>query len=177
MDHPHDTAAVDKSACWQTAHRERLQRPVLPTKLSEILSTQDIEELTMARAEITVEKYMKRNCVLLKPDMDILEASQILVNKQLSGAAVMDGTKLAGILTERDCFKITLHAGYFSEYGGKVSEFMSTELETVSPEMSILDIADRFMEKTYRRYPVLDKGQFVGMIDRRDVLKALLDLG
>ena len=125
---------------------------------------------------ITVEKYMERNCVMLRPDMDILEASQILVDKKLSGVAVVDGAKLVGILTERDCFKITLHAGYFSEYGGRVSEYMSTELETVSPGMSIVDMAELFIQKKYRRYPVMDKDMFVGMIDRRDVLRAILEL-
>lgn len=130
----------------------------------------------MPDTAITVGQYMNKNPVVLRPDMDILEASQVLVSKQLSGAAVLDGAKLVGILTERDCFKITLNAGYFSDYGGRVSEYMSTELETVTPEMSIMDIAERFIEKKYRRYPVLDKDMFVGMIDRRDVLRALLAL-
>lgn len=130
----------------------------------------------MTNSTITVGHYMNTRCVVLNPDMDILAASQILVKKQVSGAPVVQGTALVGILTERDCFKITLDAGYFGEFGGKVSEYMSTDLVTVTRDMSILDLAERFIEKKFRRYPVMEKDQLLGMIDRRDVLRALLDL-
>jgi len=120
---------------------------------------------------------MTTSIVTVTPDMDILEASRSLVNHGISGAPVVDELgNLVGILTERDCFKITLNAGYFEELGGKVSEFMSRDVETVTPEMSVLDLAELFLRTRYRRYPVVVDNRLVGLISRRDVLKALLDL-
>ncbi|NIN34812.1 MAG: CBS domain-containing protein [Gammaproteobacteria bacterium] len=120
---------------------------------------------------------MTTSIVTLAPDMDILKASQLLVNHGISGAPVVDDLgNLVGMLTERDCFKITLNAGYFEELGGKVSEFMSRDVETVAPEMSVLDLAELFLRTKYRRYPVILDNRLIGLISRRDTLKAMLDL-
>ena len=120
---------------------------------------------------------MTTSIVTLAPDMDILKASQSLVNHGISGAPVVDDLgNLVGMLTERDCFKITLNAGYFEELGGKVSEFMSRDVETVTPEMSVLDLAELFLRTKYRRYPVIQDNRLIGLISRRDTLKAMLDL-
>jgi CBS domain-containing protein len=40
-------------------------------------------------------------------------------------------------------------------------------------EMSIVDLAQVFIDKRYRRFPVTDKNRLVGQISRRDVLRAL----
>jgi CBS domain-containing protein len=62
------------------------------------------------------------------------------------------------------------------EWGGKVAEFMSTEVETVSADTDIVEIAELFLASRYRRYPVVRDGRLVGIITRHDVLRALDDL-
>jgi CBS domain-containing protein len=52
---------------------------------------------------------------------------------------------------------------------------MSTEVETMAPEDSMIEAAKQFLEKRYHRYPVLEDGKLVGLISRRDVLRALGD--
>jgi predicted transcriptional regulator len=39
--------------------------------------------------------------------------------------------------------------------------------------MSIIDLAQQFLETTYRRYPVVKDHRLIGQISRRDVLRAL----
>jgi len=82
---------------------------------------------------------------------------------------------LVGMLTERDCLRVVLNASYYSEYGGTVAEFMSTEIETMSPKDSMIDAAKRFLDKSYRRYPVVDDNRLVGQLSRSDVMRALGD--
>lgn len=122
----------------------------------------------------TVRQAMSGSLVTLRPEMDVLEAVRVLVERRLSGAPVVDQIgNLVGMLTERDCMKIALDAGYYSESGGRVSSFMRTDVETVDIDTPVIEVAERFVGSSYRRFPVLKSGQVVGIISRRDVLRLL----
>ncbi len=82
--------------------------------------------------------------------------------------------RLVGLLSEKDCMRVATHAGYYGEAGGKVSEFMSPDVITVEGDTSVIEIAKMFMEKPFKRYPVMDDNRLIGSISRRDVLKAIL---
>lgn len=72
--------------------------------------------------------------------------------------------------------KIALHAGYHGDWGGPVSDYMSQGVKTVDAEMSIIDLAQQFIDSRFRRFPVLSNNRLVGQISRRDVLRALGNL-
>ena len=58
--------------------------------------------------------------------------------------------------------------------GGVVSEYMTTEVATVSDTSSVVDIAEMFLKSSYKRYPVISEdGELVGQISRSDILRAL----
>jgi CBS domain-containing protein len=69
--------------------------------------------------------------------------------------------------------RVALHAGYYGELGGRVSEYMSTDVKTIDADSSILELAELFLNAPYRRYPVMDDNRLVGQISRRDVLRAM----
>ena len=126
---------------------------------------------------ITVRDCMSHPVITLELDMDVLDASRTLIDKSISGAPVVDQQgELVGMLTEKDCFKTVLSAGYHGELGGKVSEYMSTDVETVSPDMNVLDLSELFLRSKYRRFPVMSGNKLTGLIGRRDLLKALFTL-
>ena len=121
-----------------------------------------------------VKDHMATELVTLHPDMEILRAAQLLISCDISGAPVLDQHgRLVGILTERDCMKVALHAGYHGEPGGLVRDYMTADPVAVSPDDTILELAERFVGEKYRRYPVLDGGRLVGVISRRDVMRAM----
>lgn len=72
--------------------------------------------------------------------------------------------------------RVALNAGYHEEYGGHVDEYMSKDVRTVEANASILELAQRFIDGPYRRFPVVDDARLVGQISRRDVLRALENL-
>jgi CBS domain-containing protein len=122
----------------------------------------------------TAKQAMSRGLVTLKPDMDVLEALRILVEEHLSGAPVTDQVgNLIGILTERDCMQIALGAGYYSEDGGHVANFMTSDVVTVEAHVPVTEVAERFANSNFRRLPVMERGRLIGIISRRDVLKQL----
>jgi CBS domain-containing protein len=121
-----------------------------------------------------VKDHMATEVVTLHPDMEILRAAQLLISCDISGAPVLDQHgRLIGVLTERDCMRVALHAGYHGEPGGLVHDYMTANPVTVSPDDTILELAERFITEKYRRYPVLDGGRLVGVISRRDVMRAM----
>ncbi len=123
---------------------------------------------------ITVREFMAANLVTFTPDMEILRAIHALVEKRISGATVIDDRgNVVGMLSEQDCMKVALHAGYHGELGGRVSEYMSTDVKTIDVDTSILELAELFLKSPYRRFPVMKDNRLVGQISRRDVLRAM----
>jgi CBS domain-containing protein len=127
----------------------------------------------MARSTL-VKDHMATEVVTLRSDMEILRAAQELIGRDISGAPVLDQHgRLVGVLTERDCIRVALHAGYHGVPGGLVRDYMTPDPISVSPDDSVVELAQRFIEGPYRRYPVLDGGRLVGVISRRDVMRAM----
>lgn len=123
---------------------------------------------------LRVRNWMTTRLYCVAPEVEIMSAVAMLVEHSISGLLVIDGAgQLAGILTERDCIEVALHAGYFDEGGGRVRDYMSSDVETVDADLGLIDLAEKFATSSFRRYAVLDDGELVGLIARRDVLKAL----
>ena len=121
-----------------------------------------------------VKDYMARTMVTLKPETDVLDAIHELVQHRIAGAPVVDDEgNLVGMLSEFDCMKVALNAGYHGNWGGPVRDFMSDGVKTVDAEMSIIDLAQLFISSRFRRFPVMKGNRLVGQISRRDVLRAL----
>ncbi len=125
-----------------------------------------------------VRNYMARDLISFYPETDVLDAIHELVTHRIAGAPVVDHHgELIGMLSEFDCIRVALDAGYYGQRGGPVSEYMTTDVKTVDAETNIVDLADRFRRSKFRRFPVVKDGRLVGQISRRDVLRALLELG
>ena len=82
---------------------------------------------------------------------------------------------VVGMITERDCISVAMHSGYFDEPGGTVAEYMTRDVETISADDNLLDIAQFMVRSSHRLFPVTDNGRLIGVLSRRDVLRALSD--
>lgn len=123
-----------------------------------------------------VADYMAQDLITLSPDTEINRAMNILLEKKISGAPVVDSSgQLVGVLSKKDCLKAALDASYYREWGGTVSEHMSTNVETLDAETDILAATNAFLNSTFRRFPVLKNGRLVGQISRADALRAMSD--
>jgi predicted transcriptional regulator len=121
--------------------------------------------------------FMSTHVVTLHPDMDVLEAVQILTDRGIPGAPVIDDLgNLVGLLAEKDCLEAVLKATYYEEWGGRVAEYMQNNVHTIEAGMSIIDAAQLFAETSLRGFPVMDNQRIVGQLNRSDMLKALIRL-
>lgn len=123
---------------------------------------------------LLVEHYMGRDLVTVSPQTELMHAVRKMIECDVSGLLVVEPDQnLVGIVTERDCIAAASAAGYYSEWGGPVRRFMTAPVETVEPGESLIDVAARMASSTFRRFPVVDDGRLVGLLSRRDVLRAL----
>jgi CBS domain-containing protein len=125
--------------------------------------------------ELRVRDIMVTKPVVFTSDTDLLDAVSTLVDRRITGAPVVDARgNLIGLLTERDFLRAALVAGYHGERGGCVGDYMTRDVEAVNADDSLLDIATRFIETKRRRYPVIEDNRVVGVVVRRDVLRAVI---
>ena len=120
---------------------------------------------------------MSTDLLLLSPDMEIHRAMNRLIERDVSGAPVVDDAgNLVGLLCERDCLTVAFKASYHQEPGGKVSEFMVRDVQTIDVGTPIIEIVELFYQSRYRRFPVMSDDRLVGLLSRRDILKAVEEL-
>ena len=125
----------------------------------------------------TIEKYMVplNHMVTFKPDQNILEAIEIILDKRISGAPVLDEHQhLVGNLSEKDCLRIIVDQALhnLSVESKKVSDYMSTKVFTFPPKTNVVDAAIEFLNSPIRRYAIVEHGVLIGQISRREILHA-----
>jgi CBS domain-containing protein len=123
-----------------------------------------------------IRDYMAANLVTLPPEMEILRAMEILLKERISGAPVVDaGGRLVGVLSKKDCLKAALNACYYQQWGGAVSDYMASPVETMDADLDVVAAAERFLASHFRRFPVVEEGRLTGQISRADLLRALVE--
>jgi len=120
---------------------------------------------------------MVSKLVTLTPDMDVLDAIELLVKNRISGAPVVDeDQRYLGVFSESSSFSALLDAAYHQLPSNQVGSFMDKKTKTIDEETDILSIVQTFLDTRQRRLPVLRNEKLVGQISRRDVLQYVLEL-
>ena len=91
----------------------------------------------------------------------------VLRENGISSVVVVEGGKLAGIVTERDLVNLVADGG--DPRTTKVAERMSKDLDTVDPKTDIAEAAGHMARLKIRHLPVLHDGELVGIISIRDL--------
>jgi CBS domain-containing protein len=103
-------------------------------------------------------------------DATFADVAKVMRTNGISSVVVLAGTKLAGILTERDIVNLVAAGG--DPHSVKVAHGMTRrDIETVTPKTDIAAAADHMATRNIRHLPVVDKGKVVGIISIRDLTK------
>ena len=126
----------------------------------------------------TIDKIMDKDEITLSPDQPIHEAINVLLDKNVTGAPVLDkNRKIVGMITEKDCLRVLLDSAYHNMPSDKtVASYMSPVVKTVTTEHDLLDLANEFLTTNFRKFPVVFRETLVGQVSRRDVLRAIADM-
>ena len=107
------------------------------------------------------------------PDAPVIEAIRLMAEKRIGAVVVMQGGRLAGILSERDYARKVILMGR-SSADTPVRDIMTVAVVTVQPETPVEKCMQIMTERRVRHLPVIDAGRVVGMVSIGDLVKAVI---
>ncbi|MEW5940799.1 MAG: CBS domain-containing protein [Chloroflexota bacterium] len=110
----------------------------------------------------------------VKPEAAVFEALKLMADKNAGAVMVMDGGKVTGILSERDCVRRLELQGRTARET-PVKDIMTTKVVYVEGEQSVDECVAIMIDKNIRHLPVYDEGKLIGVISVRDALRELVD--
>ena len=101
-----------------------------------------------------------------------------LLENHVSGLPVVDDQRhVLGFVSEQDCIHALLVSNYHGEGEPMVDDVMFHNPLTVSPDMSVVDLAQNLGAGKPKVYPVVDHGKLVGIVTRTAILSQLAKAG
>jgi CBS domain-containing protein len=125
---------------------------------------------------ILVKDYMDFDPHAISQSTNVRDVIGNLLQQGIPGAPVIDDNEqVIGFVSEQDCIAEMLNDAFYCEEPGLVGTVMNTNVTSVSPQTSIVEIAQNMLKDQHKNYPVVDNGKLVGVISRSRILKALLE--
>ena len=110
---------------------------------------------------------MSTRVALTSPDTSIAEAAVSMVKANIGSAVVMQGRFLAGIITERDVLRSAASGEDLRV--ARVSDWMTPDPQSVSPDTSVEEAADIMLKHGFRHLPVVEGRTVCGVVSLRDL--------
>ncbi|MDE2220752.1 MAG: CBS domain-containing protein [Gammaproteobacteria bacterium] len=107
------------------------------------------------------------------PDAPVLEAIRSMADHGVGALLVMQGEKLAGIVSERDYARKVILKGRSSS-DTPVSQIMTAQVITVEPGQSAQQCMQIMTDRRVRHLPVVEGGRVLGMLSIGDLVRAVL---
>ena len=140
----------------------------------------------------TAADVMQPRVVVLRPDQLLVDAARELERGGVSGAPVVDGGRVVGMVNLRNLFEAAGVAferpsttGPWHRYehllahvDRTVADVMNTRIATVGPGTLLAEVARVMRARGVDRVPVVDDaGRLVGIVARDDLVEAVARVG
>ena len=148
----------------------------------------------MARIErdVPVREIMTGKVITVHPEHTALEAAKIMAENTISGAPVVSGNTVVGVISIKDLlhllgFKHDASAaalvarcldpgtcdipGNSTVFRTRVAEIMSSPAITITPDAKRSEAARNLSERNVNRLPVVERGELRGIVTRGDVAR------
>jgi citrate synthase len=117
----------------------------------------------------TVGDIMSTPVVVAAADDKVAEAAAKMREQRVGSVVVVDGSRPVGILTERDLVRIA--AAGVDTGTVSVREWMTTNPDSVAPDVDAADAFASLSQHGYRHIPVVDHDSVVGIVSMRDLMR------
>ncbi len=109
----------------------------------------------------------------ISPDAKVIEALQVMAQKDVGALLVMEGEKLVGIMSERDyARKVILHGK--SSQDIRVRDIMTADVVKVDPSRTVEECMSLMTQRRIRHLPVCEGEQLVGLVSIGDLVKEVI---
>jgi len=129
--------------------------------------------VTTSRCELSIRDIMTKDVVTATSDDTVYSAAKKMSDHRVSCLVIVGGELVAGILTEKDVLKaVGREQTDFRRL--TVRERMSSPVEVVCPEISVLKAGEIMESKGIRRLPVVQGAQLLGIVTQTDITRGLI---
>ena len=111
-----------------------------------------------------------RDVLQIDADASVFEAVRRMVEANVGSLLVLEGSEVAGIVTERDYLRRCALERRPDEETA-VREIMSSPLIVVTPQTTIDECMALMTDRRIRHLPVVDDGEVVGVVSIGDLVK------
>ena len=112
--------------------------------------------------------------IAISPDAPVIDAIRLMAERRVGALVVMEGARLAGILSERDYARKIVLQGRSSK-DTPVRDIMTAEVITVRPEDSSDHCMQVVTDKRIRHLPVMQGGDVIGVLSIGDLVRAVIE--
>ena len=110
----------------------------------------------------------------ITPDGAVMDAVKVMAENDIGSLVVMDGGKLAGILTFREVLAaMAQRNGVLA--GVRIADIYEHEPLTAAPQLDVMELRRTMLERHARYVPVMDGMTLQGVVSFHDVAKAVYD--
>jgi len=124
---------------------------------------------------IKVFEAMTKGPIFVNVESNLKDCANIMLKEKIGSLVVKDGKELVGIITEKD-FVRCLRDGNEKL---KVRDVMVKGVKVIEPGKDIYEAFKMMGEENVRKLPVVEKGEVIGFLTEKDILKlapSLFDL-
>jgi len=120
---------------------------------------------------VAVGDIMTVNFVSEKPNASLFECAKELVKKRVNSIILADGSRLKGIITSTDILWAITKKPNINLKKIKAIDIATKKVAVIKPSADINQALAKMRAYNFRRLPVLSKGELIGVITLKDILK------
>jgi CBS domain-containing protein len=133
--------------------------------------------------QLPVSSIMTTKLITLNVKDGLDKAEHLLKKHKIRHIPVLKNNKIVGMLSLNDILRISFADGAYREEENIASsiyemftirQLMIRNLETVTPETTIKEVAELLINREYHSLPVVEDGNLKGMVTTTDIIKYLL---
>jgi CBS domain-containing protein len=115
--------------------------------------------------------HMSRDLLTVDSSLPLTEVAARMVERSVGAVLVLDGERLAGIMTERDVLRAVARG---IRDDAIVRDWMTTDPDTIQPDETTEHAATLMMHGGFRHLPVVEGDAVVGILSIRDLMALAL---
>ena len=135
------------------------------------------------RQRVPISEIMTTDLIVLNLNDGLDKAEHLFKLHSIRHIPVIDGDKIVGMLSLTDLLRISFADGAYEDEENietivynmfTISQVMAKNIESVSPNATIKEVAEELAAKEYHALPVVEDEKLVGIVTTTDLIKYLI---
>ena len=132
--------------------------------------------VTSARDWLEAQDVMNKDVVTIEADETVIGAAKMMARENISSVVIVEGGRVAGILTETDLVR-RVNDDQYDLNTTQVCRVMSSPVVSIAPGESVLRAGEVMESNHIKRLPVLSNDRLVGIVTQTDMVRVLTSFG